>query len=177
MHRMILAAAVLLLAATAGATAQQAGAGEPVRFDIIGVQGNIVGTVSLRTGQHGSVMRVEMNSETLEPGWHGMHFHNVGDCSDNPAFEASGSHINSQDTEHGFLNEDGYHPSDLPNIRAATDGSARTEAFVPGVVFEDGEVNLLDDDGSALVIHEAEDNHVSQPIGNAGDRVACAVFR
>ena len=35
---------------------------------------------------------------------------------------------------------------------------------------------LMDEDGSALIIHEAEDDHISQPIGGAGGRVACAVI-
>ena len=36
---------------------------------------------------------------------------------------------------------------------------------------------LLDADGSALVIHANPDDHSSQPIGGAGDRVACAVIK
>ena len=36
---------------------------------------------------------------------------------------------------------------------------------------------LLDADGSALVIHANADDHSSQPIGGAGDRVACAVIK
>ena len=36
---------------------------------------------------------------------------------------------------------------------------------------------LLDADGSALVIHANADDHASQPIGGAGDRVACAVIK
>ncbi len=35
---------------------------------------------------------------------------------------------------------------------------------------------LLDENGSALVIHEGPDDHKSQPIGGAGGRVACAVI-
>jgi Cu-Zn family superoxide dismutase len=40
-----------------------------------------------------------------------------------------------------------------------------------------GEEGLRDKDGSALVIHANEDDHTSQPIGNAGPRVACAVIK
>lgn len=175
MYKSAITGAALLLGATLAAPAQQSA--EPVTFDILGARGNIVGSVAIRTGPHGSVARVEINTETLEEGWHGMHFHDVGNCSDEPEFKASGSHINPGGTEHGFLNPDGFHPSDLANIYAGPDGGAHAELFVPGVMMEGGEVNLLDEDGSALVIHEAEDNHVSQPIGNAGERVACAVIK
>jgi Cu-Zn family superoxide dismutase len=35
----------------------------------------------------------------------------------------------------------------------------------------------MDADGAALVIHANPDDYRSQPIGGAGDRVACAVIR
>ncbi|HBJ40113.1 MAG TPA: hypothetical protein DDZ20_04910 [Hyphomonas sp.] len=35
----------------------------------------------------------------------------------------------------------------------------------------------MDEDGSALIIHEAEDDHMTQPIGGAGARVACGVIQ
>ena len=35
---------------------------------------------------------------------------------------------------------------------------------------------LMDDDGSAIVVHENPDDHVTQPIGGAGGRVACGVL-
>jgi Cu-Zn family superoxide dismutase len=36
---------------------------------------------------------------------------------------------------------------------------------------------LLDADGSALVIHAQEDDYLSDPSGNSGPRIACAVIR
>ena len=35
---------------------------------------------------------------------------------------------------------------------------------------------LLDQDGSALIIHATADDYESQPSGDAGERVACAVI-
>jgi Cu-Zn family superoxide dismutase len=38
-------------------------------------------------------------------------------------------------------------------------------------------MGLKDADGSALVIHAAADDQTTQPIGGAGERVACAVIK
>ena len=47
------------------------------------------------------------------------------------------------------------------------------------VALEDGETgraNLLDADGTALIIHANADDQVSQPIGGAGGRFFCGVI-
>ena len=46
-----------------------------------------------------------------------------------------------------------------------------------GLLDEAIEQALRDADGSALVIHASPDDHMSQPIGGAGGRIACAVIR
>ena len=38
------------------------------------------------------------------------------------------------------------------------------------------EREVFDADGSALVIHASADDNVSDPAGNAGDRIACGVI-
>ena len=35
---------------------------------------------------------------------------------------------------------------------------------------------LLDEDGSAVIIHENPDAHLTQPIGGAGGRIACGII-
>jgi Cu-Zn family superoxide dismutase len=39
-----------------------------------------------------------------------------------------------------------------------------------------GSGSLFDGDGSALVIHAGVDDYVTDPAGNAGDRIACGVI-
>jgi Cu-Zn family superoxide dismutase len=39
----------------------------------------------------------------------------------------------------------------------------------------DAEPALLDQDGSAIVIHAGADDYMTDPAGNAGDRIACGV--
>ncbi|MFM6854576.1 MAG: superoxide dismutase family protein [Sphingopyxis sp.] len=40
-----------------------------------------------------------------------------------------------------------------------------------------GEGGLLDGDGSAIVIHAKSDDQRTDPSGNSGDRIGCAVLR
>jgi Cu/Zn superoxide dismutase len=80
------------------------------------------------------------------------------------------------DAQHGLLNPEGPEEGDLPNIHAAADGSANAELSSESIMLM-GPQGLKDSDGSALVIHASEDDHLSQPIGNAGARVACAVIK
>jgi Cu-Zn family superoxide dismutase len=52
------------------------------------------------------------------------------------------------------------------------------EVFTPFVSLAAGgeKPSLLDSNGSALVIHAKPDDYTTQPIGGAGDRVACGVI-
>lgn len=136
------------------------------------------GVADLSEGPAGVVIRI--NVEGLAPGWHGIHFHAVGDCSDE-GFQKSGSHTHheAERPPHGLLNPEGPDDGDLPNIHANENGVAQAELYSPFVTLTgaEGRAMLLDEDGAALVIHEGPDDHMSQPIGGAGARVACAVIR
>lgn len=137
--------------------------------------GQVIGTVALTQAPTGLLLRVE--AEGLTPGWHGIHIHAVGDCGDS-AFQNAGGHINhAEPVPHGLLNPDGPDEGDLTNIHADDQGRVRAELFTPRArIAETGPGQWLwDEDGSAVVIHAAPDDHRTQPIGGAGDRVACAV--
>ena len=132
----------------------------------------------LQRGEMGVVIRLEFNPKALTPGWHGVHIHATGQC-DAP-FTGAGSHVNHGDPEapHGLLNPGGPDDGDLPNIHADTAGQVRAELFTTRarIAAEGPGQWLWDADGSALVIHANADDHVSQPIGGAGSRVACGVM-
>jgi Cu-Zn family superoxide dismutase len=151
--------------------------------DFIGPNGEAMGTVEFRDALGGVVMRLDMTG--LAPGWHGIHLHVVGDCTDGAiGFKASGGHINPDNVEHGLLNPAGAHRADIPNILADESGAVKTEIFRAGVHLRpseeaaaiNGPFPLIDDDGFAVVVHANPDDHFSQPIGGSGDRVACAAF-
>ena len=140
---------------------------------IIGAEGTEIGTANFLDGPNGEMIRVELNSGSLTPGWHGIHLHGTGTCEDGGVFKASGGHHGKIEGAHGLLNPKGPEAGDLPNIWVAEDGSAGYEAFTRLTALD----SLLDEDGSALIIHEAEDDHMTQPIGGAGARVACGVIQ
>ena len=139
---------------------------------IIGGSGAQIGLAKLEQGPHGVLMEVMIEAGGLEPGWHGLHFHEKGDCSDVGAFQLSGGHHGKADGRHGLMNPVGPEMGDLPNIWAAADGSAGYEAFT--TLFD--LAPALEGDGISLVIHEHRDDHITQPIGGAGPRVACGVI-
>lgn len=129
------------------------------------------GSVALTAAPKGVLVHIEASG--LTPGWHAVHFHEKGDCSD-AAFKMSGGHVHgTAPLVHGLLNPAASDDGDLPNIYAAADGTAKAEFFTTLVRM----ASLQDADGSALVIHAKPDDFSSQPIGGAGDRVACAVIR
>ncbi len=141
---------------------------------IVGATGDGIGEVTLIDSPHGVLLRVQIARGGLPAGAHGMHLHAVGNCSDIGEFKLSKGHINVDGRAHGLLNPDGPDNADLPNLIVREDGSADVELFTERVRMDDGPAMLLDSDGSALVIHANADDHMTQPIGGAGPRIACA---
>ena len=139
--------------------------------------GEVIGEVTVTAAPHGVILRVQARG--LPPGWHGMHFHEKADCSD-PAFKASGGHLHAKNpVVHGMLNAGFNDAGDLPNLYVGTDGSATVELYSTLVELTGSGPRpaLLDADGAALVIHANPDDYKSQPVGGAGDRIACAPIR
>ena len=149
---------------------------ETVQAPLIGPTGAPIGQIAIRGSATATVVRITVNPGGMAPGWHGAHFHAVGDCSDHGQFQASKGHVNNLVKKHGLLHPEGPDEGDLPNIYAAADGSVNAEVASLAIRML-GPNGLRDADGSALVIHVNEDDHFNQPIGNAGGRVACAVIR
>lgn len=185
--------AALLFAAVLAACAGSGGAGQnftpqPAKQTwIVGADGQRIGQASFRDGPHGVLIQLEFSQGALPPGWHGLHLHTRGDCSDFAAgFQASGGHLGMERRiQHGLLNPEGPEAGDLPNIFAPPAGAFAAEVMaplvtlgerIPGVANRRERLSLLDPDGSALLIHAGPDDQVSQPIGGAGNRIACAAL-
>lgn len=143
---------------------------------MIDPQGASLGQAQLTQGRDGVLIRLEIQG--LTPGWHAIHFHAVGRC-EGPGFQSAAGHVHGGgDLVHGLLNPQGNDAGDLPNIWADDLGRVRAELYSTyvGLTGGEGRLPLVDEDGSALVIHAQADDHQSQPIGGAGARVACGVI-
>ena len=141
--------------------------------EMINADGAAIGKATFEQTPHGVLMYVEVAG--LPPGAHGIHLHAVGSCT--PDFKAATGHINPDGVPHGLRNPEGPDHGDLPNLYAGADGSARAEFFTVLVSVAGGELPaLLDEDGSAVIIHENPDDHLTQPIGGAGGRIACGII-
>lgn len=138
---------------------------------LMGAANSMHGNVTVTAAPKGVLVRIEATG--LTPGWHAVHFHEKGDCSPD-TFTNAGAHVHTMTpATHGLLNAAANDLGDLPNIYAAADGSAHAELFSQLVMMP----ALMDADGSFVVIHAAADDYNTQPIGNAGGRVACAVIK
>ena len=186
--------AALLFAALLTACASAAGSGAdyasqpPKTAWIVGADGRQIGQATFRDGPNGVLIQLEFSQGALPAGWHGLHLHQRGDCSDfAQGFQASGSHVGmDRRVQHGLMNPSGPEAGDLPNIFAPPTGVFAAEVFaprvtlgprIPGNASRAERLSLLDEDGSALLIHAGPDDQTSQPIGGAGPRIACAALR
>lgn len=150
---------------------------------IVGANGAAVGQATFAEAPTGVLIKLEFSDHALAPGWHGVHAHSVGDCSDVAAgFHASGGHVGvGGRVQHGLMNPAGPEAGDLPNIFAPPAGAFSAEFFSDRLTLGATRIGnrqpLLDADGAALVVHANPDDQTSQPIGGAGPRIACAALK
>jgi len=162
-----------LLAAACTTAEPQGGAPMP----LINASGQTIGTVRAWQTAGGVTFRVDAHG--LPHGIHGIHVHAVGRCEP-PDFASAGPHWNPEGKKHGLSNPQGPHAGDLPNVDVAADGVLGQAVTLANATLTgpagDPRV-LLDADGAALVIHAQADDNMTDPSGNSGARIACAVIQ
>lgn len=158
-----------------------------------------VGTVRFIPGRNGRY-EVRSSLRLLSPGFHGMHIHEVGTCdpaAKDPAtgatapFSSAGRHLKSSPTQ-----THGAHAADLPPALVMGNGTAAARVVSDRLKVAD----LLDANGSAVMVHVGSDNlanippryHAHTPdatsttfgpdaatleTGDAGGRAACGILR
>jgi superoxide dismutase, Cu-Zn family len=136
---------------------------------LVNSSGQSIGTVVASQTSGGVTLAITASG--LPHGLHGAHVHAVGRC-DGPKFESAGGHWNPASRKHGLNNPEGPHAGDLPNVTVSSSGVLNETLVIAHATLAE----LGDADGSALVIHATADDYVTDPSGNSGARIACAVL-
>jgi Cu-Zn family superoxide dismutase len=103
---------------------------------------------------------------------HGFHVHEKGDCSSGDGMSAGG-HFNPDGKPHGPQTAP-HHAGDMPSLLADASGVARASFVLDDVTVAAGPKSVV---GRGLIVHKDPDDFKTQPTGNAGARLACAVIR
>ena len=162
--------------------------GSSASADLLDPGGESVGTASLTFGD--GTTQVDVRIDDLPPGLHAFHLHKTGRCepdSPDPAdaakvgdFLSAGGHLAAEGQQHGD------HDGDLPSLLVTEDGTASLSFVTDRVTADD----VLDEDGTAVMVHADPDNFSNIPeryapagpdetttkTGDAGGRVACAAL-
>lgn len=185
-------AAPALAAADAGHVTSQAAAKAPhfARATIRSSSGTAIGTATFQDTLRGTLVIVQ--AKWVKPGFHGLHLHAVGKCEKNSAdpkdakkkgaFLSAGGHWTM-----GAMAKASHpdHTGDLGVLLANKDTRASATMITDRFTVAD----MLDADGTALMIHQGSDNFANIPkryspkapdaetlkAGDGGARAACGV--
>ena len=144
----------------------------------------ITGEATFAELENGTGRKVEItvhlkgDPAKLTPGLHGVHLHAVGKCE--PPFTSAGGHFDPGPA--GNMDPDANHPfhmGDIPNIQINDKGEGTLRVTTTRVTLSEGPVSLLDEDGSAIIIHKNQDAGItgaSKSGVSGGPRIACGVI-
>jgi Cu-Zn family superoxide dismutase len=164
--------------------------GIPVGAVIRNTEGKTVGSLQVEgEGRHKSKLTVSVHG--LPAGYHGFHIHKKGVCdpkSTDPKtgspFFSAGPHFDLDTHSHP------EHSGDLPDLLVGEDGTGHLTAVTDRFRMR----QLLDRDGSAIIVHALPDNQANIPkrygepggktgpdaesrkTGDSGARIACGVI-
>ena len=162
---------ILLVFTCALAMAEEAP--KTAKAELRNAQGQSVGKATFK--QAGEGVKISVKVFNVPPGQHAFHIHAIGKC-ESPDFKTAGGHFNPRSMKHGLKNPAGPHAGDMPNITVGQNGKGKASLVNNRITLGPGANSLFHEGGTALVIHEKADDDVTDPAGNAGNRMACGVI-
>lgn len=141
----------------------------PVTVDLISTSAsNVTGKAVF--SQEGTKVKVVVTIAGATAGEHGMHLHDLADCSE-PKGLSTGGHWNPDDKAHGMPGVSAYHLGDMGNVTIAADGTGTMTFVGPWTLGSGIKTDII---GRGIIFHAATDDGFTQtPPGNAGARQAC----
>ena len=138
------------------------------------LEGKALGTVPFDAVNRGVLVTFDLHD--LPPGPHAIHLHGSASCDAKSGFTSAGPILTLvPGKQHGFLAEGGPEAGDLPNQFAGEDGRLHASTIANGFSIGNGKRSIFDHDGVAVILDARGDDYRTQPLGNAGDRIACGV--
>lgn len=123
--------------------------------------------------QTGDGVQVSGEIRGLKPdAEHGFHVHEKGDCSSGDGM-STGGHFNPTAKPHGSHGAGEHHTGDLPSLKADKYGVAAFSFLSRSISVGGPTTDIV---GKGLIVHRDPDDYKTQPTGNAGPRLACAVI-
>ena len=152
-------------------------ANKPVTLTLKDGTGKDVGTAKISDGPGGKGVKISLNLTGLPAGDHALHIHTTAKC-EGPAFTSAGGHFNPTNAHHGINNPTAPkpHAGDMPNFTVKPNGTAKVAVENSAVTLGDGSNSVFANGGTSLVIHAKPDDLMTDPSGNAGDRIACGTI-
>lgn len=121
--------------------------------------------------QVGPKVRVRAQVQGLTPGLHGFHIHERGECVADGT--SAGGHFNPHGSQHGPASGARRHGGDMGNLNADAQGRATLELELEDVSVGGSIGDII---GRSVIVHADPDDLTSQPTGNSGRRVGCALI-
>jgi Cu-Zn family superoxide dismutase len=138
------------------------------------LDGKLLGTADFSAINNGVLIVLDLQG--LPPGPHGIHLHASGNCDAKSGFTRAGPILSlNPKKRHGYLAANGPLTGDLPNQFAGADGRLKASLVTNAFSLGNGKRSIFDRDGVAIILNKRADDYRTQPLGNAGDRIACGV--
>lgn len=86
---------------------------------------------------------------------------------------STGGHFNPDGKPHGNHADNDHHAGDLPSLKADAGGVAKFSFESRTITVGNGASDIT---GRGLIVHRDPDDYKTQPTGNSGARITCAVI-